>query len=641
MDTKALKSYLFSCLLVFTLLSQAQNYVDSNYYLVDSLNLNSLVQSERDLIHNSLLKFHQSESKEFKLKSINFLIENSWDKSVWPKYNKWMYDFTENELKSILPIKNIKGLNSKDKMILKYYAYAINNFGVLNNDNGKLTKSLEDYYKSLNYREILKDSLGIAESLNNIGNIYALQDDVEKALFYTEKSLQVSKLIGSKGHSIILTNIGGLYGKKGDTAKEMEFYEESLTLNQELNNPVGIANSLRLIASVYVEQGETDKALNYLLKNLVILENNGYQVGVIGSLTDISRIYLQKNDINKALLYGNKALNISIKEGSPNRISIVSELLSTIYQKNNSWKKAFEMESLHFKMRDSIKNKQIQTSLIDQASAYELEKKEQQIELLSAKNVIQELKLLKNKNSIILISIALFLTLIIAVVSYRGYNKKILINKLLEKQKSEISRQNEAKKTMLQEIHHRVKNNLQVVNSLLRLQSSKIEDKSIAHVFKETQSRIRSMAKLHEKMYQSGGLDTFKTKEHITLLVEEIVKNYVVGKKIKLNLDIEDVLVSSKTMMPLSLIINEMISNSLKYAFEGRDEGVITVKFSKHGENCKLIVADDGIGYNPNPKSNGLGLRLISSFIRQLNGTIEQINDHGTTFILTFKSILK
>ncbi len=641
MDTKALKSYLFSCLLVFTLLSQAQNYVDSNYYLVDSLNLNSLVQSERDLIHNSLLKFHQSESKEFKLKSINFLIENSWDKSVWPKYNKWMYDFTENELKSILPIKNIKGLNSKDKMILKYYAYAINNFGVLNNDNGKLTKSLEDYYKSLNYREILKDSLGIAESLNNIGNIYALQDDVEKALFYTEKSLQVSKLIGSKGHSIILTNIGGLYGKKGDTAKEMEFYEESLTLNQELNNPVGIANSLRLIASVYVEQGEIDKALNYLLKNLVILENNGYQVGVIGSLTDISRIYLQKNDINKALLYGNKALNISIKEGSPNRISIVSELLSTIYQKNNSWKKAFEMESLHFKMRDSIKNKQIQTSLIDQASAYELEKKEQQIELLSAKNVIQELKLLKNKNSIILISIALFLTLIIAVVSYRGYNKKILINKLLEKQKSEISRQNEAKKTMLQEIHHRVKNNLQVVNSLLRLQSSKIEDKSIAHVFKETQSRIRSMAKLHEKMYQSGGLDTFKTKEHITLLVEEIVKNYVVGKKIKLNLDIEDVLVSSKTMMPLSLIINEMISNSLKYAFEGRDEGVITVKFSKHGENCKLIVADDGIGYNPNPKSNGLGLRLISSFIRQLNGTIEQINDHGTTFILTFNSILK
>jgi two-component sensor histidine kinase len=194
---------------------------------------------------------------------------------------------------------------------------------------------------------------------------------------------------------------------------------------------------------------------------------------------------------------------------------------------------------------------------------------------------------------------------------------------------------------MLQEIHHRVKNNLQVVNSLLRMQSKKIEDKSIISVFKETQNRIRSMAQLHEKMYQSGGLDTFNTKEHITLLVEEIVKNYTVGKHIKLDLDIEEVLVSSKTMMPLSLIINEMISNSLKYAFEGRDEGIIAVKFSKTNENCELIVSDDGIGYTPDPKSEGLGLRLISSFTRQLNGAIEKTNDSGTTFKLTFKSIHK
>ena len=108
-----------------------------------------------------------------------------------------------------------------------------------------------------------------------------------------------------------------------------------------------------------------------------------------------------------------------------------------------------------------------------------------------------------------------------------------------------------------------------------------------------------------------------------------------------MNLDIEEVFVGSKTMMPLSLIINEMISNSLKYAFEGRDEGEISIKFSKLNENCELIVSDDGVGYTPDPKSDGLGLRLISSFTRQLNGVIEQINDSGTTFKLTFKSVHK
>jgi two-component sensor histidine kinase len=231
----------------------------------------------------------------------------------------------------------------------------------------------------------------------------------------------------------------------------------------------------------------------------------------------------------------------------------------------------------------------------------------------------------------------LFLTLLIAFVSYRGYKKNLLINKLLEKQKSEISRQNEAKKTMLQEIHHRVKNNLQVVNSLLRMQSSKMKDKNILGMFKETQSRIRSMAKLHEKMYQSGDLDKFNAKEHITLLVEEIVTNYSVGKTIELNLDIDAIFVDSKTMMPLSLIINEMISNSLKYAFEGREEGTIEVKFNKvKNEKTQLIIRDNGVGYTPNPKSKGLGLRLITSFTKQLNGQMEKITNNGTTFKLIY-----
>jgi two-component sensor histidine kinase len=617
--------------------SQAQYYADKNYYLIDSLNLNNVIKSEKELIHKSLLKYHKSKSQEFKLKAINLLIENSWDDSVWPKYNQWMFDFTKQELANKLPISNIENLNTKDKMLLKFYSKSVNNFGYIFNNEGKMSKALEYYYKSLNFREMINDSLGLAESYNNIGNVYAIQDDLENALKYTEKSVLVSRLIGSKEHSTILINMGNLYGRKGDNKKAMSLYQESLELNKSLNNAVGRANSLRMIAAIYKKEGEFDKSLVYLLENLGVLEENGYQEGVIGSLISISRIYLQKEDIKKAKYYADRAMILSKKKGDPSRISIVSELLSSIYQKDNNWKKALEMEKLHYKMRDSIKNEVVQNSLIEQASEYELGKKQQEIELLSAKNVIQELRLLKNKNSITLILIALFLTLLIAFVSYRGYKKNLLINKLLEKQKSEISRQNEAKKTMLQEIHHRVKNNLQVVNSLLRMQSSKMKDKNILGMFKETQSRIRSMAKLHEKMYQSGDLDKFNAKEHITLLVEEIVTNYSVGKTIELNLDIDAIFVDSKTMMPLSLIINEMISNSLKYAFEGREEGTIEVKFNKvKNEKTQLIIRDNGVGYTPNPKSKGLGLRLITSFTKQLNGQMEKITNNGTTFKLIY-----
>jgi tetratricopeptide (TPR) repeat protein len=295
--------------------SQAQYYADKNYYLIDSLNLNNVIKSEKELIHKSLLKYHKSKSQEFKLKAINSLIENSWDDSVWPKYNQWMFDFTKQELANKLPISNIENLNTKDKMLLKFYSKSVNNFGYIFNNEGKMSKALEYYYKSLNFREMINDSLGLAESYNNIGNVYAIQDDLENALKYTEKSVLVSRLIGSKEHSTILINMGNLYGRKGDNKKAMSLYQESLELNKSLNNAVGRANSLRMIAAIYKKEGEFDKSLVYLLENLGVLEENGYQEGVIGSLISISRIYLQKEDIKKAKYYADRAMILSKKKG--------------------------------------------------------------------------------------------------------------------------------------------------------------------------------------------------------------------------------------------------------------------------------------------------------------------------------------
>ena len=120
---------------------------------------------------------------------------------------------------------------------------------------------------------------------------------------------------------------------------------------------------------------------------------------------------------------------------------------------------------------------------------------------------------------------------------------------------------------------------------------------------------------------------------------KEIVQNYTVGKEIELDLDIEELFIDSQTMMPLSLLINEIITNSLKYAFEGREEGLITVKFNKVSDTNELIISDDGIGFVSNPIIKGLGFRLIASFTRQLDGSIEKIMGSGTTYKLVFSNI--
>jgi len=638
---KAKSIFFFFAALVISSFSQAQNYADKNYYLIDSLSLNDLVANEKELIHSSLTKFHSTENQEFKLKAINTIVENSWNDNVWHKYNQWMYDFTTQELKSILPISNKTNLNNKEKMFLKYYSNSLNNLGVIYNTEGELPKALEYYYKSLNQRELIKDSLGLAEALSNIGNIYATQGDIEKALEFTEKSLDISKLIGSEVHGIILSNLGRLYRKKGNKEKAIFYYKEGLMLNKKLNNVAGVVNSLSLIGLIHETDGDFDKSLTYLLKNIIILKESGNQNGFITTLTNIARVYYKKGEIVKAKNYGERAMALSKNQGDPQQLLIVSSLLSSIYQKENNWKKAFEMETLHFKMQDSIQNTEIETSLIKQASKYDLDKKQQEIALLSVKNEVQELKLNRNKASILLISIALLSALILAFLAYRGYKEKRYINKLLKRQKKEISRKHDDKKIMLKEIHHRVKNNLQVVYSLLRMQSSKNSDKKVINVFKETQGRVLSMAKLHEKMYQSGDLKCLNAKEHITMLIEGIVKNNTLEKEVKLNLAIDDIYLDSQIMMPLSLIINEMITNSLKYAFEGRKKGTITVKLNSTAPTTnELYIADNGVGYTPKKVSEGLGVKLIKSFTRQLNGTLEKISDNGTAFKLTFEDVI-
>jgi len=253
--------------------------------------------------------------------------------------------------------------------------------------------------------------------------------------------------------------------------------------------------------------------------------------------------------------------------------------------------------------------------------------------LLKTEKDMQELKLTRNR----IISIALFvsfvLVLILAVVIFKGYKKKQVINELLEKQ-------NEEKTAMMKEIHHRVKNNLQVVNSLLKLQSYEVEDKKIVSMFEECQNRVLSMALIHEKMYRSDDLTHIDVPQHFTLLIRELIADYKLETEIQLDLLMEEVKFGMKTLVPLGLIINEIITNSLKYAFKNRDNGIIKVHLKKLKKGgYQLEMADNGIGIEPGTASNGFGTELIQLFVNQLEGKIERLDTPGTELKIMFQNI--
>ncbi|MBZ2164575.1 PAS domain S-box protein [Methanobacterium spitsbergense] len=199
------------------------------------------------------------------------------------------------------------------------------------------------------------------------------------------------------------------------------------------------------------------------------------------------------------------------------------------------------------------------------------------------------------------------------------------------------------KEVLLREIHHRVKNNLQIIASLLHLQEGCIDKKDmVVDVLKESQGRVKSMAMVHEKLYQSPNLTEINFKQYIEKLVYDILCTYGIKiGTIKVQLDIEDTNLNIDTAIPLGLVINELITNSVKHAFP-KSEGTITIKLKSQPENMAITIADDGIGLPKDIKLENpekLGLQLVQSLVNQLDGDLKLNTDNGTEFKITFKEL--
>jgi len=211
-----------------------------------------------------------------------------------------------------------------------------------------------------------------------------------------------------------------------------------------------------------------------------------------------------------------------------------------------------------------------------------------------------------------------------------------------KKAEEKIKKSLEEKEVLLREIHHRVKNNMQILSSLLNLQIHYEDSDETIGVLKDSQGRVKSMAMIHEKLYQSSNFSNINFKEYLERLISGIFYSYeITNGNIGSEIDIDDVNLSIDTAIPLGLIINELVTNSVKYAFP-QGEGTISIKLKSLPEQMELIVADDGTGLPENidihnPKT--LGLQLVKSLIEQLDGNIRVDNCNGTEFRITFKEL--
>ena len=196
------------------------------------------------------------------------------------------------------------------------------------------------------------------------------------------------------------------------------------------------------------------------------------------------------------------------------------------------------------------------------------------------------------------------------------------------------------KELVLKEVHHRIKNNMNTINSLLIIQTDLVEDPAAVNALNDASARVQSMMVLYDKLYHSADFNEISVIEYLPSLIDEIVLNFPNSKTVKIEKSIDDIVLSTKILQPLGIIINELLTNIMKYAFIGRNDGLITVSASLKGNTFSLKIQDNGVGIPESvtfESSTGFGMQLVSMLINQINGTIRIERGGGTGFIVEFE----
>ena len=212
----------------------------------------------------------------------------------------------------------------------------------------------------------------------------------------------------------------------------------------------------------------------------------------------------------------------------------------------------------------------------------------------------------------------------------------------IESKNRKLNKSLKEKEALLREIHHRVKNNMQIISSMLRLQSRYVKDKKDIEIFKDCINRIRSMANIHEKLYKTEDFAYIDFKLYIKEIAGDLFRSYIVNRNlISLNINVEDIFLGIDTAIPCGLIINELISNSLKHAFPvGKNGEIKTILRYSNGNKLELIVSDNGIGFPKDidiNETDTMGLGLVGTLTKQLRGKLEIDRSMGTTFRIEFE----
>ncbi|MBC7747765.1 MAG: sensor histidine kinase, partial [Methylotenera sp.] len=392
-----------------------------------------------------------------------------------------------------------------------------------------------------------------------------------------------------------------------------------------INNPSTTVRYLSFKANNFIRRNKDKLALPLLKEselmsekyNLTLSQGFIFNTNLQGVISFKEKNYvLAEQFFLKSLKIAEKIKNFKANEG-------VLQHLAELYEQKGDFYLANKYNKLH---------EEVVLKIALNNSEKSLRENELQLNVLSKESELSQKT--KERNWYVGALTAGFFLLVLL---FRNFKLKQKSNKALAALNKNLENKNAENELLLKEIHHRVKNNLEVVSSLLALQSAQIDDPSTKDAMTEGQNRVNSIGIVHQKLYQGTNLGAVEMKDYFLNLSESILDSFGAEQRIDLQLAMENLDLDIDTAVPLGLIVNELLTNCIKYAFPGGEKGIITIKLLKQNNILRLEVADNGVGKSGITHGTGFGGQLISLLTQQLNGTMTEESQNGTTLIFNFK----
>ena len=573
------------------------------------------------------VKYHQPEKEILALKDIAVVHGDQENKAA------------EDELQEVIKRYNAIGYRN---LHYTYFALAI-----LDYQRGKPDKALYYSLQAMKSMKMTGDSTAAGDFYICYSTICINNDEFQKAIDYASMAIDRYKI--HRGAFNLSDDIW-IFGKIPTALRKLKRYREALLYIQSVIKKYPPQNDSQkidydsIVGNIYRDMKDYDKAEGYFVQMLELSKKQG--IADFHLYRDIGQLYVESHHYARARPYLYKVLEFPESEKSSAVARHLEYMLFLADSATGRYLSAIKHLNKNHALNEAsvreAKDKEVQKLSIQFETAKkesEIKIKDQNIALLKENANLEEGRLhqatlIKN----ITIGATLFLIAIIALV-YKQYRNKRQNNLIITQANNQLQHLLQEKEWLLKEVHHRVKNNLHTVISLLQAQTAYLEDDALNAVA-NSQNRIYAMSLIHQKLYQSEDIKTIDMAVYVPELVQYLKDSFDISNQIHFRLKIDPICLGVSHAIPLGLIINEAVTNSIKYAFPGKSTGEISISLVAYGDQIKLEIADNGIGMDLSlieKEQNSLGLDLMKGLSKDIKADISFNTYHGTTITVLFK----